>query len=123
MKETKETGGQEAPDQAKIDQLKATYPEGIYSAELNFNDEESNPHRIEFIFRKPSQADVEAFQKAAVKNAIVANINFIQSLIVHPEPRPVVNELREYPMAASRFVDEELGPFLGAHTVTSRKKL
>jgi hypothetical protein len=123
MKDTKETGGQEAPDQAKIDQLKAKYPEGIYSVDLTFNDEEGLLHSVPFIYRKPSTMDMEAFVRSASKNPITANLNLIQSLIVHPEPLHVINCLREYPMAVTRFVDEAISPFFGENTAVNPRKL
>jgi hypothetical protein len=118
MKETKETVGQE-----KIDQLKTRYPEGIYEGEISFNDDEDKFHKVEFIYRKPTTADIESHAKAAQKNPIVANLNLIQSLIVHPEPGPVVSEIREYPAATGRFVDEAISPFFGANVSIKTKKL
>jgi hypothetical protein len=118
MKESKEK-----IDQETIDQLKAKYPEGIYEGEISFNDDENKFHRVEFIYRKPNTADVEAHTKSAQKNPIVANINLIQSLIVHPEPGPVIAEIREYPSAYARFVDEAITPFFGANVTIKTKKL
>jgi len=109
-------------DQEKIDQLKAKYPEGIYEGEIAFNDSEGKLHSVEFIYRKPLTADIESHTRTAQKNPIVANLNLVQSLIVHPEPGPVINSIREYPAAYAKFVDEALVPFFGANvTVKSRK--
>jgi hypothetical protein len=106
----------------KIDQLKARYPEGIYEGEISFNDDEGKLHTVEFIYRRPTTADVEAHIKASQKNPVVANLNIIQSLIIDPEPGPVIESIREYPGAYGRFIDEALNPFFGANvTVKSRK--
>jgi hypothetical protein len=118
MKENKEK-----VDQEKIDQLKTRYPEGIYEGEISFNDDENRLHNVEFIYRKPTTADIEAHSKAAQKNPIVANLNLIQSLIVHPEPGTVINEIREYPATTGRFVDEAISPFFGANVSIKTKKL
>jgi hypothetical protein len=118
MKETNEK-----VDQEKIDQLKTRYPEGIYEGEISFSDDEDKFHRVEFIYRKPTTADIESHAKSAQKNPIVANLNLIQSLIVHPEPGPVISEIREYPAATGRFVDEAISPFFGANVSIKTKKL
>jgi len=110
-------------DQEKIDQLKARYPEGIYTGEISFNDSEDKLHTAEFIYRKPTTADIESHAKTSQKNPIVANLNLIQSLIVHPEPGPVIDSIREYPAAYAKFVDEALVPFFGANVTVKSKKL
>ena len=118
MKEQKE----KTLDQEKIDQLKTRYPEGIYEGEISFNDSEDKMHTVEFIYRKPSTADIESHAKTAQKNPIVANLNLIQSLIIHPESASIIAEIREFPASTGRFVDEAISPFFGANvTVKSRK--
>ena len=110
-------------DQEKIDQLKAKHPEGIYEGEISFNDDEEKFHRVEFVYRKPTTTDIESHAKAGQKNPIVANLNLVQSLIIHPEPGPVISEIREYPAAVGRFVDEAISPFFGANVSIKTKKL
>jgi len=107
----------------KIDELKAKYPEGIYQGEISFNDPDDVMHTVEFIYRKPTTADVEAHVKAGQKNPIVANLNLVQSLIIDPEPGPVINSIREYPGAYGRFVEEAVNPFFGANVAIKTKKL
>jgi hypothetical protein len=107
----------------KIDQLKARHPEGIYEGEISFNDDENRLHTVEFIYRKPTTADIESHAKAGQKNPIVANLNLIQSLIVDPEPGPIIGEIKEYPMATGRFVDEAISPFFGANIAVKSRKL
>jgi len=110
-------------DQDKIDQLKTRYPDGIYEGEISFNDDEDKLHTAGFIYRKPTTADIESHAKTSQKNPIVANLNLIQSLIVHPEPGPVIEAIREYPAAYAKFVDEALVPFFGANVTVKSKKL
>ena len=110
-------------NEEKIEELKKKNPEGIYEGEINFSDEEDKPHHVEFIWRKPTMADVESHAKASNKNPIVANLNLIQSLIVHPEAGPIMAELQAYPAAAGRFVEEAVSPFFGANVLTKTKKL
>ena len=110
-------------EKAKIEELKKNYPEGIYKGEVNFTDEEAKPHKVEFVYRKPTMADVESHTKAAQKNPIVASLNLIQSLIVFPEAGSVMGEFHKYPAAAGRFVDEAVSPFFGANVVTQTEKL
>jgi hypothetical protein len=113
MKETKE----------KIEELKKAHPEGIYEGEISFNDAEEKLHTVEFIYRKPNTADIEFHAKTSQKNPIVANLNLIQSLIVHPEAGPIISEMREYPAAYGRFVDEAISPFFGANVAVKSRKL
>ena len=107
----------------KIVHLKAKFPEGIYEGEISFNDDEDKLHKVEFIYRKPTTADIESHAKSGQKNPLVANLNLIQSLIVHPEPGQVISEIREYPAATGRFVDEAISPFFGANVSIRTRKL
>jgi len=110
---------QEAP----IEELKQKNPSGIYEGAVSFNDSEDKLHAVEFIYRKPITADIESHAKVAQRNPIVANLNLIQSLIVYPEPGPIIEEIREYPAAYGRFVDEAISPFFGANVTVKSKKL
>ena len=107
----------------KTEELKKSHPEGIYEGEISFTDEENNPHNVEFIYRKPTIADGEFYAKATQKSVPVANLNFIQSLIVFPEPVTVIDQLREYPSAYGNFVTEILSPFFGANFTSKSRKL
>jgi hypothetical protein len=105
----------------QIEELKKTRGV-VYEGAVAFNDDEGGFHEVEFVWRRPRTADIEAHAKAASRNPIIANLNLIQSLIVHPEPGPVIEAVREYPAAYGRFVDEAASPFFGANaTVRSRK--
>jgi hypothetical protein len=109
-------------DPVLLEKLKKENPGGLYAGSISFTDSEDEAHEVEFFYRKPSTADVEAHAKAQQRNPIIANLNLIQSLIVHPEPGPVIDAIRDYPMTYSRFVDEAVSPFFGANiTVRSRK--
>jgi hypothetical protein len=99
-------------EKAQIEELKKKHGE-IYEGAVSFNDEEDKFHEVEFVYRKPRTADIEAHAKAAGRNPITANLNLIQSLIVHPEPGPVIDAVREYPAAYGRFVDEAASPSVG----------
>jgi len=107
----------------KIKELKDVHPEGIFEGEINFTDADSKTHKVEFVYRKPTVADGECYAKATQKSVPVANLNFIQSLIIYPEPGPIIDQLREYPAAYAFFVQEEISPFFGANFSTKSKKL
>jgi hypothetical protein len=107
----------------KIEELKKAHPEGVYEGEMTFTDAEDKFHKVEFVFRVPLVADIESHNKSAQKNPIVANINLIQSLIVHPEPASVIDAIREYPIAYGRFVDEVVAPFFGGNTTSRKTKI
>jgi len=109
-------------EKAKLDELKQAHS-AIYEGAFSFNDDEDNFHEVEFVYRKPTTADIEAHAKASARNPIVANLNLIQSLIVYPEPGPIINEVREYPTAYGRFVDEAISPFFGANVAVRSRKL
>jgi hypothetical protein len=110
-------------EDASLEQLKERNPSGIYEGSISFNDDEDTLHTVEFIYRKPVTADIEAHAKTGQRNPIIANLNLIQSLIVHPEPGPVIEEIREYPAAYGRFVDEAISPFFGANVSIRSRKL
>jgi len=110
-------------EKTKIDELKKQFTDGIFEGAINFNDEEDKLHTTEFIYRKPSTADIESHAKAAAKNPIIANLNLIQSLIVFPEAGPVIESIRNYPAAYAKFVDEAVVPFFGANVTVKSKKL
>jgi hypothetical protein len=107
----------------KIDLLKNKYPEGIHEGEISFNDPNGKLHKVEFIFRQPTTADIESHLKAQNKNPIVANLNLVQSLIVSPEPGPIIDIIRDFPASYGRFVDEAITPFLGANVTIRTRKL
>ena len=109
--------------EAKIEELKRTYPEGIFESEIRFDCENEIQHTVEFVYRKPTTADLEAHGAQATKNPIVANLNLLASLIIYPDPGPIIEKIREYPVAYGRFVDECIVPFYGANVQTKRKKL
>ena len=110
-------------EKAKLEELKSRCGTGLYEGTLNFTDAEDNAHTVEFLYRKPTTADIESHAKSAQKNPIVANLNLIQSLIVHPEPGPVIESIREYPAVYGRFVDEAVAPFFGANVAVKSRKL
>jgi hypothetical protein len=110
-------------EKEQLEQLKARYSGGIYEGAISFTDEEDEPHEVTFIYRKPVTADIEAHAKTVQRNPIVANLNLLQSLIVHPEPLPVIQEIREYPAAYGRFVDEVVSPFFGGSVSVRSRKL
>jgi hypothetical protein len=109
-------------EKAKLDELKAARPGGIFEGAISFTDDENTLHEVEFVYRKPTTADMESYTKSSQKNPLIANLNLVQSLIVHPETGPVIEQIREYPSAVGRFIDEAVSPFFGANvTVRSRK--
>ena len=67
-------------EQQKIEELKAKYPKGIYEGSIAFVDEAGERHEIEFVYRQPVVADMEAFQRTASKNIFVAQLNLIQAV-------------------------------------------
>jgi hypothetical protein len=109
-------------EKAQIDDLKQKHG-AVYEGAITFNDEEDKLHEVEFIYRKPRTADIEAHAKAAQRNPITANLNLIQSLIVCPEPVTVIEEMREYPAACGRFVDEAVSPFFGVNAAVRNRRL
>jgi hypothetical protein len=109
-------------EQAQIEELKKKHGQ-IYEGAISFSDDNDKLHAVEFVWRKPAIADVEAHTKASQRNPITANLNLVQSLIVHPEPGPVIEAVREYPAAYGKFVEEAVIPFFGANVSVRTKKL
>jgi hypothetical protein len=110
-------------EQEKIEELKEKYPKGIYEGSIVFTDEKGERHEIEFIYRQPVVADMEAFQKTAGKNMFAAQANLIQAVVVYPESHTVVDQLQGYPIAVGQFVDQAIGPFFGAGSDIKTTKL
>jgi hypothetical protein len=110
-------------DKAKLDELKQSHSAGVFEGAISFNDDSGVFHEVEFIYRKPTTADMEAHTKSAQRNPILANLNLVQSLIVYPEPGPVIEQIREYPAAHGRFVEEAVVPFFGANVSVRSRKL
>jgi hypothetical protein len=110
-------------EKERLEQLKKAHPGGLFEGSIEFNDEDEKLHTVEFIYRRPTMADIESHAKAAQRNPIVANLNIITSLIVYPESGPVISEIREYPAACGRFVDEAVSPFFGANVSIRSRKL
>jgi hypothetical protein len=65
----------------------------------------------------------KAITVACQRNPLVANLNLVQSLIVHPEAGGVIEQIREYPSAVGRDIDEAASPFFGANAVVRSRKL
>ena len=110
-------------EQAQIDELKKKYG-SVFEGEIAFTDADENRHTETFIFREPKTADVEAYSKnAQTVSAIIANLNFIQALVVYPEPAAVVESIRPYPNAYGKFIEGVIQPFFGGSATASKKKL
>jgi hypothetical protein len=107
----------------ELEQLKKRYSGGVYEGTINFTDDQETYMQVEFIYRKPTTADVEAHAKAAPRSPLVANINMLQSLIVYPKAAQVIEQIREYPVACGRFVEEAIFPFFGASVAVKSRKL
>lgn len=110
-------------DKEKIEQLKNKYPEGIYEGKISFSDVEGKFHEVDFIYRVPVMSDMESFSKSAQKSVMVANLNLLQSLIVHPDPASIVNSIQDFPLAYAKFVEDAVIPFFGANPTFRGRKL
>lgn len=110
-------------DTAKIEELKKKYPSGLYEGAISFTDEDGEQQEVEFFYRKPTTADLEAHARSAQRNPLVANLNILQQVIVHPESGPVIAKVRDYPAAYGRFVDEAISPFFGGNVQVRNRKL
>jgi hypothetical protein len=110
-------------DQATLEELKAGRPGGLFEGALSFTDDENTHHEVEFIYRKPTTVDMESYTKSITRNPLIANLNLVQSLIVYPDTGSVIEQIREYPSAVGRFVDEAVSPFFGANAVVRSRKL
>jgi hypothetical protein len=108
-------------DDEQLNKLKTSYT-AIYEGGISFTDDDDTLHEVEFIYRKPTTTDIEAHAKGSQRNPITANLNLIQSLIVYPEPGPVIEQMRKYPAVYGRFVDEAISPFFGANVMVRNRK-
>jgi hypothetical protein len=75
------------------------------------------------VYRKPVTADLESHSRTAQRNPIVANLNLLQSLIVYPDPGTIVEQIKDYPVAYGRFVEEAVSPFFGGNVNVKTREL
>ena len=94
----------------------------LYEGRIAFQDRNDAYQQVDFIFREPTNADAEVMMQAAARDPMAANRNLLASLIVYPEPRDVMAELSDYPLAIGRFNDAEVVPFFGGGNSTSVSK-
>lgn len=85
----------------------------LYSGGVSFTDAEGERRDLEFIYRRPTVADMEAFNKMASKSAFTAQANLLNGLIIYPEAGEITAALAEYPPVVANFVDEYIVPFFG----------
>jgi hypothetical protein len=110
-------------EDAKLNELKAAHSDGVFEGGITFSDENNATHEVEFLYRKPSTADMESFSKSSQRNPVLASQNLVQSLIIYPDPASIIEQVRDYPTACGRFVDEAVSPFFGANVVVRSRKL
>lgn len=106
-----------------LEQLKARYPGGMYEGSITFTDDAEAYREAAFLYRKPTTADIEAHAKAGQRSPVVANRNLLQSLIVYPQAAQALEQIREYPVAVGKFVEEAVFPFFGANVTVRSKRL
>jgi hypothetical protein len=105
-----------------IDKLKKEKGE-LYFGELGFDDKSGASHSVEFLFRKPLVADIEAYQKMSQKSGSVAQENLLRGLIVYPDANAIMAEIKDYPCAIADFVDGEITPFFGSNIRRGSRKV
>jgi hypothetical protein len=110
-------------EKQQLDELKSKNIGGLYEGSINFYDESDTAYTVEFIYRKPTVGDIEAHAKASQRSPVMANLNLIQSVVAHPEPLEIIKQIRDYPAAAGRFVDEAIIPFFGGNVTIKRQKI
>lgn len=95
----------------------------LYVGEISFKDQENKQYELEFIWRAPTVADMEAYNKAAAKNAFTAQNNLLVSLVVHPDPKSVADVIQKFPAVTADFVEKQVSPFFGTEVVSTSRKL
>lgn len=91
----------------------------LLMGEISFTDADGARKELQFIYRRPSVGDMEAFNKQASKSAFTAQSNLLHSLIVYPEPGEITKALADYPPVVASFIDENVVPFFGT-AITNR---
>ena len=105
-----------------IDKVKKEKGE-IYYGDLGFDDKDGKSHSVEFLFRRPLVADIEAYQKMSAKSGSAAQENLLRGLIVYPDAGTVMAEIKDYPCAIADFVDGEITPFFGSNIRRGSRKV
>lgn len=107
-----------------IEKIKAQYPDmELRRGVVSFNDDKGERHELEFIYRRPSVADMEVFNKTVLKSSMTAQSNLLASLIVYPAPAEVVEELAPYPPVIADFINECVTPFFGTAIVSRSSRI
>ena len=95
-----------------IETLKKQHGE-IYQARLTYKDKNKKEQAISFVYRPLTVEEVERSQTTAQKLATVANLQLLESIIVHNHEKDAVEELRDLPGIVGQFIQNEVIPFLG----------
>lgn len=107
-----------------IAKVKEQHPDmELYRGGVSFNDDNGERRELEFIYRRPSVADMEAFNKAVLKSSVTAQSNLLASLIVYPAPADIVNGLAAYPPVVADFINERVAPFFGTAIVSRSSRI
>lgn len=85
----------------------------LYLARIDFSDEKNNELKLELIFRRPMVSDMQVFNRQTSEDAMRAQLNLISMLAVYPSPAEVRKVLEPYPIAAAKFVEDNIAPFFG----------
>ena len=111
-------------DQKTIEDIKAQNP-GVqfHKGNISFSDVKGEPHNVEFVFRRPSVADMEAYNKQATKSPLASQQNLLVGLVVHPDPAEIARQLCDYPAAVADFVETQLAPFFGMAVASTSSPL
>lgn len=93
----------------------------LYEGTISFRDRDDQDVEITFLFREPRQADAEMM--IAGKDPIVSYAHLLRSVIVHPDKAEILDRVRDYPMAMTKFCDAEILPFFGFGATTARRRV
>lgn len=91
-------------EKSTIDELKQKHGR-IYKSHAEWIDENGKSNEIDFIYRRPTVADVERFNREAAKSPIPAQQNFFVDLVVYPESSTLVKQIGDNITVYSEFVN------------------
>lgn len=93
----------------------------LYEGTISFRDRDDQDVEVSFLFREPRQSDAEMM--IAGKDPIVSYQHLLRSVIVHPDKAQIMDRVRDYPMAMTKFCDSEILPLFGFGATTARRRV
>ncbi len=96
-----------------VAEAKEAYNGNLYFADYKFVDKEKSEHHLQFVYREPTEEEIEGYSSQARLSQMGANRQLMHKLIVAPKAAEVMDEIGEYPAPVTTFIQEYVNPLGG----------